>query len=337
METIGKRSPTAETPTSATAPAMITNWLFRTQEGVLFTIVVIMWIFLSFRSDVFLTERNVGVLLSQVSMVAISAVGMTLLLIAGEVDLSVGSMQAFVGVVVMTVLNDTGNLFIGIAAGLLVGLIVGLLNSIATVQLGINSLIATLAMLNVVRGSAYSYTNAAVQNDHKIAAFTEIGNGFLLRIPWPVIIFAVVFAVFIFIMARTTFGRYVQAVGGNPRAAGLSGVRVKQIKMICFILTSMLTSLSAIILLSRLNSGQNNAGFGFELQVVGAVLLGGTSLFGGEGTLLGTLFAVLLLGTLSNATVLLDINSNWQMALTGFAILIAVFVDTRRKRRVGGD
>ena len=337
METVQSSSATKEATPSGSIPGIAINWLFRSQEGVLFSIVVIMWIFLSFRSDVFMTERNIGVLLSQVSMVAITAVGMSILLIAGEVDLSVGSMQALVGVVVMTVLNDTGNLFVGIGAGLLVGLIVGLINSIATLQLGINSLIATLAMLNVVRGSAYSYTNAAVQNDHKIAAFTEIGNGFLLRIPWPVIIFAVVFAVFLFILTRTTFGRQVQAVGGNPRAAALSGVRVKQVKMICFILTSMLTSLSAIILLSRLNSGQNNAGFGFELQVIGAVLLGGTSLFGGEGTLLGTLFAVLLLGTLNNGIVLLDINSNWQMALTGFAILIAVFVDTRRKRRTGGE
>ncbi|NJL95123.1 MAG: ABC transporter permease, partial [Anaerolineae bacterium] len=138
-----------------------------------------------------------------------------------------------------------------------------------------------------------------------------------------------------FLLMQTTFGRYVLAVGGNPRAAVLSGIRMKQIKWLCFVLTSMLAALSAIILLSRLNSGQTNAGFGFELQVVGAVLLGGTSLYGGQGSLLGTLLAVLLLGTLNNGIVLLDINSSWQIAITGFAILIAVLLDARRRKRLG--
>lgn len=326
--------PLAQSPTPTLKQRLeaSTRWLFLTQEGILFSVVLALWVFLSIRSDVFLTERNIGVLLSQVSMIAITAIGMTFLLIAGEVDLSVGSMQALVGVVVMTVINVTQSLFLGFIAGMAIGLLVGLANAFGTLRLGITSLIVSLAMLNIVRGTAYAYTEAAVQNLHKIPAFTAIGNGFVLGIPIPVAVAFFVFAAFYFILTQTTFGRYIMIVGGNPRAADLTGVPTRRIKTIAFVITGMLASLSAIILLSRLNSGQTNAGFGFELEVIGAVLLGGTSLFGGQGSLLGTLFAVLLFGTLKNGIVLLDINSSWQIAITGIAIILAVFLDSRRRR-----
>jgi ribose transport system permease protein len=313
------------------------NWLLRTQEGILFIITVLLCVFLTLRSPVFLTQRNVGVLLSQISMTAITAVGMTLLIIGGEVDLSVGSVQAFMGVVVMQVLNQTSSLPVGLIVGLGLGAVLGLINAVATLGLGINSFIVTLAMLSVIRGLAYAFTNAAVQNAHELPEFTALGNGFIGIVPWPVAIFIAVFVIFYLVLSRTTFGRYVQIVGGNRRAAALSGVRVNLIKTVCFMLTGTLASLSAIILLSRLNSGQNNAGFGFELQVIGAVLLGGTSLQGGRGSLLGTLLAVLVLGILNNGIILLGINSNWQVAVNGLVILIAVWLDARRRRRTGDE
>lgn len=325
----------AVTPQSAITA--VGNWLVRTQEGILFIIAVLLCIFLTLRSPVFLTQRNIGVLLSQISMTAITAVGMTLLIIAGEVDLSVGSVQAFMGVVVMQVLNQTASLPVGLAVGLGVGAILGLVNAVATLGLGINSFIVTLAMLSVIRGLAYAFTNAAVQNAHELGDFAALGNGFIGIVPWPVAIFIAVFVIFYLVLSRTTFGRYVQIVGGNRRAAALSGVRVNLIKTLCFMVTGTLASLSAIILLSRLNSGQNNAGFGFELQVIGAVLLGGTSLQGGRGSLLGTLLAVLVLGILNNGIILLNINSNWQVAVNGLVILIAVWLDARRRRRTGDE
>ncbi len=322
---------------SQSLPNYLANWLLRTQEGVLFLILVALCVVLTFSSPVFLTARNIGVLLSQVSMTAITAIGMTMLITAGEVDLSVGSMQAFLGVVVMATLNQTRDLFISIVVGLGIGALIGSVSALVALGLGINSLIATLAMLSIVRGLSYAFTNAAVQNRHELPAFTEIGNGFLGPIPWPVVISATVFIIFYLIFSRTTFGRYVQAVGGNRRAAALSGIRVNLIKWMCFMITGVLASLSAIILLSRLNSGQNNAGFGFELEVIGAVLLGGTSLQGGRGSLVGTLLAVLLLGVLNNGIILLDINSSWQVAVNGGIILMAVFLDARRRRSVGED
>jgi ribose transport system permease protein len=277
------------------------------------------------------------------SMTMIAAIGMTLLLIAREVDLSVGSMQAFAGVAAMQALNASSNLLVGLGVAILIGVIVGLVNAGLTLGLGINSFIVTLAMLSILRGLAYTFTDAAVQNSHNLEAFRAIGIGFIVqlpvvgRIPWPVVITAVIFAVFALILSRTTIGRYIYAVGGNPRAAALSGIRVNGIKTLAFVITSVLAALSAFILISRMNSGQNNAGFGFELQVIGAVLLGGSSLAGGQGTLVGTLLAVLLLGTLNNGIILLGINSHWQVAVNGLAILIAVFLDARRRRALGQD
>lgn len=314
-----------------------THWLLRTQEGVLFLIVAAIWIFLTVQSPVFFTGRNIGVLLSQVSMTAITAVGMTILLISGEIDASVGSMQAFVGVIVMSVLNNTQNLALGIAVGLAIGVIVGLINALISLRLGINSLIATLAMLSIVRGAAFGFTDASIQNTHKIQTFTEIGNGFFLGVPWPVIFFFAIFLIFYFVLTRTTFGRFVHAVGANPEAATLAGIPVRMVKLAGFVLTGVLASVSAIILLSRLNSGQNGIGAGFELEAIGAVLLGGTSLSGGEGSMVGTFLAVVLLATLKNGIVLLDINSSWQVTVTGLIIIVAVLLDARRRRRMGQD
>lgn len=321
-------------PQSAVQAAL--RRLFTSQEGVLFFIVAGLWLYLSARSDVFFTERNIGVMLSQVSMIAITGAGMTLLLIAREVDLSVGSMQAFTGVVAMQSLNSWNNLWLGILVALLVGAGVGAVNAGATLGLKINSFIVTLAMMQIVRGLAYTSTNAAVQNDHKIPDFRQVFNGALInipiRIPNPVLIMIVIFIVFGLLLNRTTFGRSVYAIGGNPNAAALAGIPVNRIKAICFIITGTLAALSAFMLISRMNSGQNNAGFGFELQVIGSVLLGGASLAGGKGTLVGTLLAAVLLGTLNNGIVLLGYNSHWQTAVVGLMILFAVLLDTIRRR-----
>jgi ribose transport system permease protein len=334
IPSIGVGAPVERESSRSRLLAGVAHWLFRTQEGILLLVLVALCVILSRLSPVFASERNIFVLLSQMAMTMITAIGMTLLIIGREVDLSVGSMQA---------LNATSNLLIGLAVAIAIGIIVGLVNAGLTLGLGINSFMVTLAMFSIVRGLAYTFTDAAVQNSHKLESFRAIGTGFILqlpligRIPWPVVITAVIFAVFATLLTRTTLGRYIYAVGGNPRAAGLSGVRVNGIKTLCFVITSVLAALSAFLLISRMNSGQNNAGFGFELQVIGAVLLGGASLAGGQGTLVGTLLAVLLLGTLNNGIVLLGINSSWQVAVNGIVILIAVLLDARRRRALGQD
>ena len=339
MVSVERAEPSSVASTGARGPhpALTTaRRMIASQEGVLLLCVVALCLYLAQRSPVFWTERNIGVLLSQISMVAIAAIGMTLLIIAREVDLSVGSMQAFIGVLAMQTLNLTENLLIGIGVALLVGAGIGLINALLTLRLGISSFIVTLAMLSIVRGAAYTSTDAAVQNDHKIDAFRTIGIGFLMEepvlVPWPVVMMIVVFIVFVIILTRTTFGRAVYAVGGNPRAAALSGIPVNRVKTICFVITSTLAALSAFILIGRMNSGQNNAGFGFELQVIGAVLLGGASLLGGKGTLVGTVLAAVLLGTLNNGITLLKWDPSWQTALYGIVIVAAIFLDAVRRR-----
>jgi ribose transport system permease protein len=331
-------SPTqVQRPTGrAGSGAAIVQRLLGSPEGYLFAFIVVVWVFLSIRSDVFLSERNIGVLLSQVALIAVTGFGMTLLMIAREVDLSVGSMQAFVGVLAMQAMNEWHYLIVGIVVAILLGVLVGSINAGLTLKLGITSFIVTLAMMQILRGLAYTSTSAAVQNDHKLSSFKRVFNGAIIddpvRIPWPVVIMAIFFVIFSLVLAKTTFGRSLYALGSNPEAAALSGIHVWRLKTICFIVTSVMAGLSAFMLIARMNSGQNNAGFGFELQVIGAVLLGGASLAGGKGTILGTFLATLLLGSLNNGITLMGYNPNWQWAVTGIIILVAVFLDSIRRR-----
>lgn len=319
----------------STASAFVQRVL-ASPEGYLFVFVALVWAFLAIKSDVFWSERNIGVLLSQVALIAVTGFGMTLLMIAREVDLSVGSMQAFVGVLAMQALNEWHFLLAGIATAILLGVIVGSINAGLTLKLGITSFIVTLAMMQILRGAAYTSTSAAVQNDHKLSSFKRVFNGAIIedpvRIPWPVVIMAVLFVVFSLVLAKTTFGRSLYALGSNPEAAALSGIHVWRLKTICFVIASVTAGISAFMLIARMNSGQNNAGFGFELQVIGAVLLGGASLFGGKGSILGTFLATLLLGSLNNGITLMGYNPNWQWAVTGIIILVAVFLDSIRRR-----
>ena len=304
-------------------------------EGLLLAALLVLGGVFATASDVFLTARNFASLGSQVSILAVTAVGMTLLMTTGEVDLSVGSQQALIGVVAMQTLNATENLALGIGVALALGALIGLVNGALTLLLGISSLIVTIAMFSIVRGLAYMVTTAAVQNAHDLPAFPLIGRGYVLDVPVPLVIAALVFIAAGLLVRKTTLGQYIAVVGGNPDAGRLVGIPVRSVKLAMFVLTGVLSATSAFILISRINAGQNNAGFGFELLVVAAVLLGGTSLFGGRGTLLGTLFAVLVLGTISNGTVLLGISSSWQLAINGFVILLALFMDSRRRAALG--
>jgi ribose transport system permease protein len=307
------------------------NFIRFKQLGLVILLIIVATL-LAFKSPVFLSIRNIGVLLSQVSMVTIVAVGMTILLISGEVDISVGSQQAFIGVLTMQALNLTKNLWLGILFGLSLGIIIGLVNALLVNKLKVISFIITIAMMFIIRGLAYSTTQAAVQNFHNLEGFSKIGNGFIWFIPIPVAIMIIVFLFFYLLLEHTVFGGQVHAVGNNAQATSICGVQINKIKTICFIITGFLSSVSAIILISRMNSGQNNAGFGFEMQVIAAALLGGCTLSGGEGSLLGTFLAALLIAIINNGVVLLNMNSAWQMVFIGIIILVSIVLDAQRKK-----
>jgi ribose transport system permease protein len=264
-------------------------------------------------------------------MYIIAAIGMTMLLITGEVDLSIGSLVAFVGVVTMDVINKTGSVAAGVLAGLALGTVTGLVNGLVRTKLKVNSLIGTIAMMMVLRGGVYIYRVAAVQNFHSKRAFFEIGNGYIGFLPIPILIMAILYLAFLFIINRTVIGRQLYATGGNTIAARISGISVDRLKIGTFMIASILAAVAGIILVSRMNSGQPNAGQGFEISVVAGVILGGTGLGGGEGTLVGTLVGMIILRVINNGIILLGWNQDLQIVVSGFVLIVAVFFDNKRK------
>ena len=294
-------------------------------------VLAIMFIVLSIITDSFLTVSNLLNVLRQVSIIGITAVGMTLVIILGEIDLSVGSIIAFSGVMASSAFAATNSSILAVLVALGIGTGIGLLNGIITSKGKIVGFVTTLASMSIFRGIAFIYTGG-----NPIAAtdtnFTLYGTGHFLGIPIPIIIMIVIFILGYFLTMHTRFGRYVYAVGGNIKASKWSGLNVDNIKIIVFTLSGLLAGLSGLILAARLGSGQPFAGQGFELDVIAAVILGGTSLIGGKGRISGTLIGVLILGILSNGLTLLNVSSYWQQVVKGIIIVIAVLVDTKTRK-----
>lgn len=298
-------------------------------ESLLIVALLVVLAGLSILSPYFFSVNNIVNVLRQSSITLIAGVGMTLLLLVGDVDLSIGSLSAFIGVILVKVLNLTNNIFIAFSVALLIGVIAGLINGLIVTKFNINSLIVTLGMMSIYRGISYIMTNAvAVQTSSKF--LKVIGTGYLGPIPIPTLIAAIIFIILFFLLKYFSFGRYVYAAGSNPKAAAASGINVRNIRIIAFVICSVTAALSSIILTSRVNSGQPNLALGFEMTVIAATILGGTSLAGGQGSLLGTLIGILLLGFLENGMVLLNVSSFYQDVVRGAVIILAVLLDTRR-------
>jgi ribose transport system permease protein len=299
---------------------------------VLGAILAILCIAISIAAPQFYSEANIIAILRQCALVLIVASGMTMLVITAEVDLSVGASLAFVGCVGMAVLNDTQSLTLGIAAALGFSGFVGLVNGLVVTRLRVNSLIATIGTMMMLQGGVYLFTREAVQNHHQIVAFTDLGAGYLGAIPLPVIFAAVIFAVAYVTLRFTTLGRYLYAVGANERAVRLSGVRSERLKLFAFVVTGLTVGVAGMILSSLMNAGQPTAGRGFELTVIAAVILGGTSLAGGRGSLFGTLLGVLVLKVIDNGIIILGWNQDLQMIVPGVVIILATYLDIVRSR-----
>lgn len=301
------------------------------EHAVLALVLAALVVGLSLASDQFLSAANAVAILRQVALVLIVAVGMTMLLVSGEVDVSVGASMAFTSCVVMDVINRTGSLPAGLFAGIAFAASVGLLNGVIVTRLRVSSLIATIATMMMLQGGVFLYTREAVQNHHQIGAFGAIAAGYVGPLPVPVIVAALITLVALLILGRTTWGRYLLATGANPRAARLSGVRTGRVKVAAFVATGALVGVAAAILASLLNAGQPTAGRGFELVVIAAVILGGTSLAGGRGTVLGTILGVLVLKVIDNGIVILRWNQDLQMIVPGVVIILATWMDRLRR------
>jgi ribose/xylose/arabinose/galactoside ABC-type transport system permease subunit len=285
-------------------------------------------------SPYFFTADNILNISLQTSIIAIIAVGMTFVILTAGIDLSVGALVAFTGVIVSSILLMNVSfplaLLLATSAGLLIGAISGAIAGAFITKLKITPFIVTLALMTIWRGAAFMYTDGRPVWGLP-DQFSFLGSGRVAGIPIPTIIMIIIYVIAYIILNRTRFGRYIYAVGGNAEAARLSGVHTDRIILGVYVICGVLASVSGVLLSSRMNSGQPNAGQMYELDVIAAVVVGGTSLFGGRGSVIGTFIGAMLIGVLRNGLNLLNVSSYVQMILLGVVILSAVLLDRLRK------
>jgi ribose transport system permease protein len=298
--------------------------------GVFIGLFVLMGIF-TFFSPVFLTASNLTNILIQAGTNAILAAGMTFVILSRDIDLSVGSTLALSSVIGASIMAQHDIVWLGVLAALAIGTVVGLFNGFCVGYLGFPSFIVTLATMWLFRGSAYVITEGQAVTGLP-REFRILATGNILGVPNIVWLIIAVYAVSFFVLSRTTIGRQVYAVGDNYEAARLSGVGVRRIKLMVFAISGFMAALGGVVLTSRLFSGQPVAGITFELSAIAAVVIGGTSLFGGVGGVMGTLVGAVFIATLLNGLVILNVTSFWQQVLMGIVVLAAVAVDKYRKR-----
>jgi ribose/xylose/arabinose/galactoside ABC-type transport system permease subunit len=312
-------------------------WWLRLGLGIAGFIVLIV-VVNAFSHGDFLTVSNVRNVLRQITFTCVSAVGQTFVIITGGIDLSVGSIMGLAGVVMGLFANafplDNGPLLfiVTMIVGIVVGAGAGYINALPVVRLNLPPFITTLAMLQIARGLAFILAHGQpiplASN-----AFNGLGTGELFgQVPYAVVLMLVVVIVFAIVLTRTRFGRYTFALGGNEEAARLAGINTRRTKTLVYVISGALAAVAGLILMARFGSAAPQTGVGYELNVIAAVVVGGTSLTGGRGSIVGTFFGALLIGVLDNVMNLLNIESYTQQIVLGVVILLAVIVDELRKR-----
>lgn len=316
-------------------PKTRTVALRRTLRGQgLFLMLLILIVVFTTQSPHFFTLSNLWVVLGSSAVLGLMALPQTILVISGGIDLSVGSVVSLSSILVGTAVSAGLSPWIGAGLAILVALVVGGLNALIAIGLGINPLITTLGMLSVVQGMAYLIANAQtflIDDD----SFYFLGSGKAGPVPFTFILFAIAFLIYLFVERKTTYGRAIYAIGSNIEAARLSGIRVRPISISLYLTSSLAGGIGGVILASQLGAASADVGLAYQLSVVTAVILGGASLTGGRGTVIGTLVAVLILGVLQNGFALLGMSAYVQTIALGAALIIAVLLDqlTRRMER----
>lgn len=297
----------------------------------------LMVIALVLMSDKFLTLNNSLNVLRQICANLCLSIGMTIIILSGGIDLSVGSMLALSGAVAAGLLKNGivipgTDVFIevtvsgAILVGVIVGTVLGWFNGFVITRFKLPPFVATLGMLSIARGLTMLWTGG-FPITRLGGSFGYMGSGLFFGVPMPVWISGVLVAVLILVMKRTRFGRHVYAVGGSEKAARLSGLNVRRIKLLVYTLGGALSGVAGLLVTARLDSATPNAGLGYELDSIAAVVIGGTSLNGGRGTIMGTVLGCLIIGVLNNGLVLLEVSPFWQQVIKGLVILVAVAVD----------
>ncbi|WP_272571518.1 ribose ABC transporter permease [Providencia sp. PROV254] len=281
----------------------------------------------------FFTVNNLFNILQQTSVNAIMAVGMTLVILTSGIDLSVGSLLALTGAVAASMVGAEVNALVAVAGALALGAAIGACTGVIVAKGKVQAFIATLVMMLLLRGVTRVYTDGSPINtgfSDNADLFGWFGIGRPFGIPTPVWLMIIVFAAAWYMLHHTRLGRYIYALGGNEAATRLSGINVDRIKIVVYALCGLLAALASVIEVARLSSAQPMAGNGYELDAIAAVVLGGTSLAGGKGRIVGTLIGALILGFLNNGLNLLGISSNYQMIVKAVVILLAVLVDNKK-------
>jgi erythritol transport system permease protein len=323
----------------------MTSVLFRVRALVVLVVLVAAF---SALSPAFLTAGNLTILVKHVAINAILAVGMTFVILSGGIDLSVGSVAGLAGILA-GVLLDTGlvlrpfgvvvyfHAWLVVVLALLAGALAGALNGLLVARLNVAPFIATLGSLYVARGAALlisggaTYPNLAGRPDLGNTGFLTLGSGSLLGVPVPIWLMLAFAAAGLFVAGRTPFGRRVYAVGGNERAAGLSGVRVPWIKFAVYVISGVCAAMVGLIIAAQLASAHPATGETFELNAIAAVVLGGTSLAGGRGGVGGTIAGAFVIGVLADGLILLGVSQFWQIVIKGIVIVLAVILDQMRQ------
>ena len=303
----------------------------------------VLCLIISLLSDKFLTVTNAWNVLRQISVNVCIATGMTMVVLTAGIDLSVGSVLALCGAITAGLLKNgiavpSSDLYIGftlfggVLAGVLIGALLGFFNGVVVTKFKVPAFVATLAMLTIARGLTMLWTGG-----FPISAlggtFAMIGTGWFLGIPLPVWISGFIVLIAIVITQKTKLGRYIYAIGGNESAAKLSGININKVKIAVYAMAGTLAAVGGVIVTSRLDSAQPNAGVSYELDAIAAVVIGGTSLSGGRGTILGTVLGAIIIGVLNNGLVLLNVSPFWQQVVKGLVILVAVIIDKANTNR----
>ena len=334
MQTQEQSTNSAVPASVATRPRAMQAWDFINKSGIVMVFIILFGA-LSLTVPDFISSRNIQGLLLSVTLIGSISVTMMFVLALGEVDLSVASIVAFSGVVASTLITVTHSVTLGIAGGVLAGGAVGLVNGVLVARYKINSLIVTLAMMEVVRGLAYITSNgdAVMISEER---FFDLGGGSFLGISYPIWSNIIGFVLFGFLLKKTVFGKNVLAVGGNSEAALLAGLPVTRIKIVVFVLQGLVTGFAGVMLASRMSLGDPKTSVGLELGVISACVLGGVSLTGGVATISGVLVGVLIMGSVQDAMSLLNVPTFYQYLIRGGILLLAVLFDRyRRSKRVG--
>lgn len=305
-------------------------WLLEQKSLIALLLLIVV---VSTLSPNFFTLNNIFNILQQTSVNAIMAVGMTLVILTSGIDLSVGSLLALTGAVAASMVGADVNALVAVVGALALGAAIGGVTGVIIAKGKVQAFIATLVMMLLLRGVTRVYTDGSPINtgfSDNADLFSWFGIGRPFGIPTPIWLMMIVFLSAWYVLHHTRLGRYIYALGGNEAATRLSGISVDKIKVIVYALCGLLAALASVIEVARLSSAQPMAGNGYELDAIAAVVLGGTSLAGGKGRIMGTLIGALILGFLNNALNLLGISSNYQMIVKAVVILLAVLVDNKK-------